>query len=118
MCSTCIDLHSQRHGHKSTYRHKYPRESHSDCEPRAENSRFGSKVEQDHRLSQSLGTVLLVTANFNDEPLILRKATTLGIAREISENITSSMTEEKNKDARKVPFVALSENARARNLKF
>lgn len=64
---------------------------------------FDTKAEQCHRLSHSLGTVLLVIANFSDEPLILPKATALGIAQEISENSVVSMTEENNEDARSAP---------------
>jgi hypothetical protein len=68
--------------------------------------------------SYSSGTVLLSVANFSDEKLILPKATNLGIAQEISENLIVSMDEEKEVRTNSVPSYALKESHSSKTSKF
>jgi hypothetical protein len=51
----------------------------------------------------SYGTVLMMVANFSDEPILIPKATTLGVAEEISETLIAPIPDEISESAFNIP---------------
>jgi hypothetical protein len=68
--------------------------------------------------SHTSGTVLLVIANFSDEPLVLQKACLLGLAQEISETSIVSWCEEKSGEAGLERSFPVGDRGEARSPKF